>query len=57
MNDMIELLFEKEFVLIKQNLCPFCKIEININDFKDELSKKEFRISGLCQDCQDSFFK
>ena len=24
--------------------------------FKDELSKKEFGISGLCQECQDSFF-
>jgi len=24
--------------------------------FKDELSKKEFGISGMCQDCQDAFF-
>ena len=24
--------------------------------FKDELSKCEFAISGLCQDCQDSVF-
>ena len=25
-------------------------------DFKDELSKKEFGISGLCQPCQDEIF-
>ena len=24
--------------------------------FKDELSKKEYRISGLCQNCQNDFF-
>ncbi len=25
-------------------------------DFKDELSEKEFGISGLCQTCQDGIF-
>lgn len=25
-------------------------------EFKDELSKKEFSISGMCQNCQDSVF-
>jgi len=25
-------------------------------DFRDELSKKEYTISGFCQKCQDSFF-
>lgn len=24
--------------------------------FRDELSRREFRISGLCQKCQDSVF-
>jgi hypothetical protein len=24
--------------------------------FRDELSRKEFQISGLCQDCQDKTF-
>lgn len=27
-----------------------------IEGFRDELSSKEYRISGLCQDCQDSVF-
>jgi len=35
--------------------CPYCgKL---ITDFKDELSLKEFQISGLCQICQDEVFK
>ena len=25
-------------------------------DFRDDLSRKEFGISGLCQRCQDEFF-
>lgn len=25
-------------------------------EFRDELSRKEYRISGLCQACQDSIF-
>lgn len=25
--------------------------------FRDELSRKEFTISGLCQTCQDRFFE
>ena len=37
--------------------CPFCGNEINQEEFKDELSRKEFAISGLCQSCQDSFFE
>lgn len=43
-------------MLRHKGLCPFCKAVVNENDFQDELSKKEFRISGLCQKCQDEFF-
>lgn len=25
-------------------------------DFRDDLSRREYTISGLCQKCQDSFF-
>ena len=25
-------------------------------EFRDELSRREYRISGLCQKCQDAFF-
>ena len=43
--------------LVEENKCPFCRKPINMSDFKDDLSKKEFRISGLCQKCQDEFFE
>ena len=36
---------------VEQGLCPFCKKPINIGHFKDNLSIKEFQISGLCQKC------
>lgn len=35
----------------------YCRICKNIiSDFKNEISKKEFLISGLCQECQDQVF-
>lgn len=34
--------------------CPTCQSEIG--EFRNELSKKEFSISGMCQECQDSVF-
>ena len=40
---------------IKGNVCVFCKG--SANEFTDALSRKEFSISGLCQNCQDEVFK
>ena len=45
--------FEEEVKEVEQNICPSCHTAINYSDFRDELSKKEYRISGLCQKCQD----
>lgn len=43
--------------LVDSKKCPFCKQTVYLKDFKDELSKKEYTISGLCQKCQDETFK
>jgi len=40
---------------ILQNKCATCNQ--NIGEFRDEISKKEYGISGMCQDCQDSIFQ
>lgn len=40
----------------KQNKCPFCGKDMTNPSFRDELSLKEFKISGICQRCQDEFF-
>lgn len=35
-------------------ICTWCKQPIT--GFRDELSKKEYSISGFCQSCQDKTF-
>ena len=37
-------------------VCPFCGKEIIIPDFRGPKDWKEYRISGMCQGCQDDFF-
>ena len=39
---------------ITNNICTMCRKPAT--EFKDELSKREFQISGLCGDCQDEIF-
>ena len=53
---MITAGFEEEVRRVKAGLCFSCKKEVNAEGFKDELSMKEFFISGLCQTCQDEVF-
>lgn len=39
---------------IKQDICTWCgKPAV---EFRDELSRKEYTISGFCQECQDKTF-
>jgi hypothetical protein len=39
---------------IESDFCVWCKKDAS--QFRDELSKREYAISGLCQKCQDSVF-
>ena len=40
-----------------KTICPMCKAKIDTEtEFKNEISKREFKISGMCQKCQDSVF-
>ena len=39
---------------VKQNKCMTC--DGYAIEFKDEISEKEYGISGMCQDCQDRVF-
>lgn len=41
---------------IDEGRCPFCNNVIHKELFRDDKSREEFRISGLCQDCQDETF-
>jgi hypothetical protein len=63
-------LFPEERELTKHKRCPTCKKIVNTSDafnasyapdklsdpFRDDLSRKECSISGLCQNCQDKVF-
>ena len=49
--------FSEEVKLVEENRCPFCKLFIDKSSFTDELSVEEYKISGVCQKCQDDFFK
>ena len=39
---------------LKELRCPTCGKPITL--FRDALSLKEYHISGMCQECQDSVF-
>ena len=48
--------FSEEVKLVEKGDCPFCKRQIVADEFRDDLSRKEHSISGLCQNCQDETF-
>ena len=56
MNKPVWKLMPEKKELIKQKICPMCGLPIFESDFRDELSKREYSISGLCQKCQDKIF-
>ena len=56
LQEFIDNVFPLEAKRIKAGKCPFCGEKINTDDFKDDLSRREFEISGMCQKCQDDFF-
>lgn len=63
-------IFPKALEHIQYGRCPCCKKIVNTGQafnekldpehlsspFRDDLSRKEYSISGLCQDCQDEVF-
>ena len=54
--DIVKQFFPQAVKDYENKICPFCKEKIDVNSFKDNLSKKEYKISGLCQKCQDKTF-
>jgi len=48
--------FNKQVERISMGKCATCSQQIAHADFRDELSRKEFGISGMCQKCQDEVF-
>jgi len=40
----------------KEKVCVFCHKPIKDEDFRNEISRREYGISGICQKCQDDVF-
>lgn len=51
----IEDLFPGTSNKIKNKVCPAC--DNPVGEFKDDLSIREYLISGMCQACQDDVFR
>ena len=57
MMGLMGTVFPKEWKRREEGKCPFCGKVIDVDhEFRDELSLKEYHISGLCQSCQDEVF-
>jgi len=52
-----DFLFPEYVERKRKGLCPFCGRKIDCAEFRDEISRREYRISGLCQKCQDEVFR
>jgi len=49
--------FDKEMDNVENSKCPSCdKIIDPITEFKDEISLRDFKITGFCQKCQDKLY-
>ena len=54
---MRSLGFGEEMAKVEAGLCPFCNRPIHPNvEFRDDSSRREYEVSGLCQACQDRMF-
>lgn len=56
-NKPVFTVFPDANISIQHGECPICHNEINDDEFKDDVSREEYQISGLCQKCQDDVFK
>jgi hypothetical protein len=53
---IIDAIFPGTSAAIEAGLCPTCGKPVDKDSFRDQLSLREYGISGMCQDCQDSVF-
>jgi hypothetical protein len=49
--------FGEEVDLVHQGKCPLCRKEVDVREFRDGHSVREFLISRMCKSCQDGVFE
>ena len=42
--------------MVKDFRCPVCGENVDKSEFRNEVFMREFKNSGLCQECQDTAF-
>lgn len=40
----------------KLSVCTTCGGKVDVDAFADEISEQEYKISGMCENCQDEVF-
>lgn len=57
MKTVMEIMFPGRRALLEAGMCTNCQQPVNKDKttFRDEISWREYLISGLCQLCQDKF--
>ncbi len=48
--------FRRDVAMVKDCICPLCTEKVDEHEFRNEVFIKEFKSSGLCQECQDTVF-
>jgi hypothetical protein len=58
LEEILEMYVKENFgASRKDNICVTCGSDkVKLEDFRDSLSRKEWKISRMCQKCQDSVF-
>lgn len=51
------LFFPRAAALREEGFCVTCEKDANISDIRDVRSYENLKILGMCQDCQDNFFR
>lgn len=55
--EIVKQIFPEAVKKVEIGECPFCGKKVYLDNFRDDLSLSEFRISGMCQSCIDEVFK
>ena len=56
-NPVMEAALESMFPGRGTGVCVMCKsTKTKESDFKDDLSRKEYGLTYMCQECQDDFY-
>lgn len=53
----VDALFPSHAILRRSGLCPRCGEAVDPSEFLDDVSRAEWRITGLCSGCQTVIYQ